>query len=197
MIQATRFQKIVAFLLYPVVFVLALLLIFEEWLWNEMLALMNHIAKLSFVKQLENFFRGLPTYQALAALALPWFLFLPVKFGAVYLMTNHKPLLGMFLLLAAKAIGTAIIARVFSLTKEQVLQIRWFKKIYELILFLLTWAKTWLQNSKAYQVIHVRITSIRLWFKLRKRSFLSRNFQIQVERRRQSFMKKSALPKDR
>ena len=189
--QPTAFQKFIALLFYPFIFVLALLLIFEEWLWDKTLAITRKIANLPVIKQIESLFRKLPPYWALIALCLPWLLLLPVKFLAVHLVSHHKPVLGVVILLSAKVVGTAILARVFALTRDAALKIAWFKRLYELILFLLSWAKQWVRNSKAYQLARVQINSIKLWWRLRRPGFLGKHFRVQLKLKRKNFKKKN------
>lgn len=189
--KPTAFQKFIALLFYPFIFVLAILLILEEWLWEKTLVLTQKIANLPVVKQIESLFRKLPPYWALVALCLPWLLLLPVKLLAVRLVSHHKPVLGVVVLLSAKVAGTAILARIFALTRDEALKIAWFKKVYESILFLISWAKQWMKNSKAYQMARVQINSIKEWWRLRRPSFLGKHFRVHLKLNRKILKKKN------
>lgn len=189
--KPTAFQKLIAVLFYPLIFVLALLLIFEEWLWEKTLIITRQIAGLPVIKHIEFLFRRLPPYGALAALCIPWLLLLPVKFLAVRLVAHHKPILGVIVLITAKVLGTAVLARVFALTRDQALSIAWFKKLYNLILFLLSWAKEWMRNSKAYQMARIQINDVKEWWRLRRPSFLGKSFRVQLKLKRKNLKKKN------
>lgn len=187
----TRLGKTATILFYPFVFVLALLLILEEWLWFHTLIIMNRIGQLPIIKQIEAFLRGLPTYVALVALCIPWLILLPVKFLAMGLVAHHQPALGLVVLLAAKVIGTAILARLFSLTRDQVLKIVWFKKLYELILRMIAWAKEIMRQSKAYQLAHRQVQQTKLWWQQRRAGILGRFFRSQVRKKKNDLQNKN------
>jgi hypothetical protein len=73
----------------------------------------------------------LPPYGALAVFALPTVLLLPLKFLALFLIATGHTLSAALLFLGAKVLGTAIVARLFQLTHDQLMQIGWFKLCYD------------------------------------------------------------------
>lgn len=187
----TRIGKATHLFFYPFVFILAFLLIFEEWLWFHTLIIMNRIGQLPVIKQIEFFLRSLPTYVALVALCLPWLILLPVKLIAMRLVAHHQPFLGLLVLLSAKVLGTAILARLFSLTRDQVLKIEWFKKLYEFILRMLAWAKGIIRQSKAYQLAHRQILQTKLWWQQRRSGLKGRFFWSQVRKTKKNLQNKN------
>lgn len=188
-VKPRRLEKTISFFFYPLIFILALLLIFEEWLWGKLLLLTSQMGQWPIIRQTEAKLRQLPKYAALSAIAIPWLLLLPVKFVAVKLVTHHHQFLGLLVLLSAKVIGTAIVARVFSLTRDEALKIIWFKKLYDLILALLHWARNWLQNSTSYKFAHSQIQKIKLRWRQRRATLLGTFFRLQVRRKKNSFKK--------
>jgi hypothetical protein len=168
--KSRHLEKILGLIFYPIIFLLALILIFEEWLWEQVLIFTNFIANWS-----------------MTLLAIPWLLLLPVKFLAMKLMLHQNKMGGLAVLLAAKILGTAIVARVFTLTRTQVLKISWFKKLYELIIYLLAWAKNWLHQARAYQLARLKILQIKMWWAGRRPGFLSLRFKRQLRRKKNHF----------
>lgn len=109
---------------------LALVLLFEEWGWEPLAALLARLARLPFFAWLEQRVRRLPPYAALATFAVPALMLLPVKLLALFLIGRHHALLGVAVLLAAKVAGTAVLARLFALTHDSLMRLAWFARGY-------------------------------------------------------------------
>ena len=110
--------------------ILALLLLFEEWGWEVLAGIVARLAKLPFFAWLEARIRRLPPYGALAAFAAPALLLVPVKLLALYFIGAGHGMLGLVVLVAAKIAGTAIVARLFTLTQPTLMQLAWFARWY-------------------------------------------------------------------
>ena len=109
---------------------LALLLIFEEWGWEPLARAMDRLARLPLWSHLEKLVRRLPPYAALLAFFVPMLALLPIKLLAVYWITQGHTVLGLFVVLAAKVLGTAIVARLFQLTQPALMRLAWFSHWY-------------------------------------------------------------------
>jgi len=110
--------------------VLALLILFEEWGWEPLQRLLARIGRLPILRQLEALIGRLPPLLALAVFVLPSLLLLPVKLLALWLVAHGQKLLGLAVIVAAKVIGTAIVARLFTLTRPALMQLAWFAHLY-------------------------------------------------------------------
>lgn len=108
----------------------ALIILFEEWGWRPLSNLLGRLAKFAPIAALERFIAGLPPYGALAALGLPASLLLPLKFLAVWLLANGHFLTATLLFITAKVASTALLARIFILTKPSLMQIGWFARAF-------------------------------------------------------------------
>ena len=106
--------------------VLALLILFEEWGWQPLGRLVARLGRLPFFAGVERRIRTLPPYASLAAFALPFFLLLPVKILALWLIARGHAVLGLASILLAKVAGTALVARLFTLTQPALMRIGWF-----------------------------------------------------------------------
>ena len=113
-------------LLAPVV----LLLLFEEWGWARLATLAAQLARLPLWAWMERRIAGLPPWAALAAFGVPMLALLPVKLLALYLLGQGKIKTALVLLLAAKLLGTAVLARLFHLTQPALMQLAWFARWY-------------------------------------------------------------------
>jgi hypothetical protein len=111
--------------------VLALLILLEEWGWQPLADLLGRLARWRPWAQAETAIARLPPYAALVAFALPTLLLLPLKFLAVFLIARGQLVLAGLLFAAAKVGATALVARLFMLTRPALMQIGWFAWGYE------------------------------------------------------------------
>lgn len=109
---------------------LALAILFEEWGWEPLQRALAWVGQLPGLRWIEARIRALPPYGALAIFLLPTLLLLPVKLLALWLIGQGQVLLGTLVILSAKLAGTAIVARLFSLTKATLMQLAWFARLY-------------------------------------------------------------------
>ena len=109
---------------------LALLILFEEWGWEPLQRVLAWIGHWPGLRWIEGRIRALPPYGALAIFLLPTLLLIPVKLLALWLIGQGKVLAGTLVILTAKLVGTAIVARLFALTQPALLQLAWFARIY-------------------------------------------------------------------
>ena len=110
--------------------VLALWLVFEEWGWEPLQRLLGRLGRLPVLRQLEAGVQRLPPWAALAVFLAPTLLLLPIKLAALWLIAQGHSLAGLALIVAAKLVGTAIVARLFVLTRPALLQMPWFARLY-------------------------------------------------------------------
>jgi hypothetical protein len=108
----------------------ALVLLFEEWGWEPLAALLARLAKLPLWAWLERRIALLPPWGALLVFFVPMLALLPVKVLALYLFATDHPTAGLALLMGAKLAGTALVARLFTLTQPALMQLAWFAHWY-------------------------------------------------------------------
>jgi hypothetical protein len=105
-------------------------LLFEEWGWAPLAALVGRLARLPLWARLESHVRNLPPWGALLAFFLPVLLLLPVKVLALYLFSQGHAASGLTVLIVAKLIGTALVARIFQLVETTLMRIPLFARWY-------------------------------------------------------------------
>lgn len=115
-------------LTWPLKWLLALLILFEEWGWEPLQRGLARIGRWPGFRWIEATVRGLPPYAALALFAVPALLLLPVKLLALWLIGQGRTLLGLLIILTAKIVGTAIVARLFTLTQPALMRLAWFAR---------------------------------------------------------------------
>ena len=109
---------------------IAAVVVFEEWGWEPLAALIARLARLPLLAWIERRIKLLPPWGALLIFGLPALALLPVKLVAVYLFAHGMRSFGVILLLGAKLIGTAVAARLFQLTEPALMQLPWFARWY-------------------------------------------------------------------
>lgn len=132
--------------------VLALLILFEEWGWTPLQRAMAWLGQLPVLRQLEALIRRLPPYAALVVFFLPGLLLLPVKLLALWLIGIGRTGLGLAVILLAKLIGTAVVARLFALTQPALMSLPWFARLYARWT---TWKEqllAWVRASSAWRL---------------------------------------------
>ncbi|MBS1811173.1 MAG: hypothetical protein JST84_23620 [Acidobacteria bacterium] len=160
-----KLKKILA---APFVFLAAIFVLLEDWLWDDLLRLAAAIGRLPVFRQIEMLIATLPPYAALAMFAMPSLLLIPVKLTALWFIAHGQPAMGFLTAAAAKVVGTALVARIFSLTKPKLLSIHWFAWLHDRFLAFKVKVYAFIKATKIYQAVHVQ--SVRL--KARVKAFL-------------------------
>lgn len=130
-------RRMVRRILTPPMVVLAALFIFvEEWLWDKMTAAMGWVARWPVLRWLEGQLARLPAWAAVACFFLPGLMLMPVKIGALFLMGRGQVTAGVGVIVLAKVVGTAIVARFFAVCKPTLMGVGWFRRGHDWLLHL-------------------------------------------------------------
>jgi hypothetical protein len=123
-------RRIAGWLAAPLRLLLAALILFEEWGWQPLQEGMARIGRLPVLRLLERGIARLPPYAALAVFLLPGLALLPVKLGALWFIAHGQKLLGLGVIVLAKLVGTAVVARLFTLTQPALMRLAWFASLH-------------------------------------------------------------------
>ena len=115
-------------------FLLAPVIVFEEWGWRPLAELLGWMARWRPWAAVESVIIRLPPYAALVVFVLPTVLLLPLKFLALFLVAKGQIFLAGLLFVAAKIVATALIARLFMLTQPALMQIGWFASAHDTVM---------------------------------------------------------------
>lgn len=115
-------------LLAPLLYLTALVLLAEEWLWRVGNWFASSLATWPPLRALEDGVRRLPPYWALLVFALPGVVLMPVKLLALLAMAKGHVLWGGGVFALAKAGGAVIVARIYVLTLPSLLALAWFAR---------------------------------------------------------------------
>ena len=119
---------------------LAVILIIEEWLWDALTAFGHSLVRRLNLVAFEQWLSQTSPTLALVAFSIPIMIVTPLNLVAFGLLAHGLILQGILLELLAKLLGTVLIARVFALTKPQLLAFTFLRVIYITITGWLQWA---------------------------------------------------------
>ena len=111
---------------YPLLVAAGIVLGIEEVLWR-LSGVLALLGALPVFRALERWLRGVPPWGALVLFGVPSVALAPVKMLALYWVAGGHPVLGIGTIAAAKVMGTAVVARLFQLTKPQLMTFRWVR----------------------------------------------------------------------
>jgi hypothetical protein len=136
----------------PLLTALALILIFEEWLWD-ILTLLNR--KLTEKLGLDRFDRWLTQISpgtALLTLGLPVVLLFPVHIEILRLMAQGQFAQALGLEVIVKLISTLLIARIFTTARAQLMTFRLIAWVYNTVMRWLRWAHDRIVDTAVYRI---------------------------------------------
>ncbi|WP_432380093.1 hypothetical protein [Duganella sp. P38] len=155
-----RFQR---WLFAPLVYLAALLLLLEDWLWHLGARLMRRLAQWPPLHRLEAWICRLRPKAALVLFVAPATLLFPVKLLALWAMAHGYPLTGVTVIVLAKLGGAAAVARLYLLTRPVLLSIVWFAA---LLAWFLALKARWIEKlraTRAWQQVAALHAALRHW----------------------------------
>ena len=173
-------------LLKPLWVLLALVFLFEAWLWEHLRPLVawavNLIAWDRLKARIARLVAWLPPWAVLIVFVIPFLVLLPLKFLEVYLLVRRQWIAAILVLVLAKLLGLGVTAFIFDVTKPKLLQMAWFRWLYELAL-------RWLGRAHALiDPIKARIKrAMRRWLWLMKPGRPGRFFRRLARLRRRAY----------
>jgi hypothetical protein len=148
-------------LLAPLLYLVALLLLAEQWLWEVGSRAAAALADWPPFHALESLIRRLPPWAALLTFALPGLLLLPIKFLALLAIAHGHPLTGVAVFVVAKLGGAMVVARIYVLTLPSLLALVWFARWHNRFIMFKDQLIARLRASPAYQQARRTLSSLR------------------------------------
>jgi len=145
----------------PLIVLAALLMWVEEWLWEHLKVLTAWVAKFPLIKWFERFIERLPPYPTMAVFLIPGAVLFPVKLAAVWLMTHGHVLIGLGVIVGAKVLGTAIVARSYVICKPKLMTIGWFARLHDWLIATRSRLYDAIKAMPLYQATRARLSAIK------------------------------------
>jgi hypothetical protein len=137
----------------PLWILLALVFLFEAWLWSYLApivgAVVGFIPWRDLKARIAAAIEVLPPYPTLLVFLVPVILLLPLKFLGLWMLANGSWLGAMATLALAKVVSMGVTAFIFEITRPKLLQLPWFARFYALVMRGLAWAHTLVDPVKA------------------------------------------------
>ena len=130
---------------------LAIILIIEEWLWDILTAFGHTLIRWLRLERFELWLSQTSPTMALVAFSIPILIIAPINLVAFELLIHGLVLQGIGVELLAKLLGTLLIARVFALTKPQLLTFGFLRFVYTTITGWLHWAHQKVVETTVYR----------------------------------------------
>ena len=130
--------------LRPLWVVIALLFLLEAWLWDHLEPIVARVVNVipwdRLKARLRRLIEVLPPWATLFVFIIPFLLMLPLKFTGVYFLATGNWFGAIGVIVFAKLFGLGITAFIFDVTRRKLLQMAWFRRLYEWVLWLRDWA---------------------------------------------------------
>jgi len=173
---------------------LALVFLFEAWLWDVLQPIVGRIVnvipwgkiKPAFLRMVER----LSPQATLVVFAIPFVVLLPVKFLEFWLLAHRQWIAAIIVLVSAKLIGLGLTAFIFEATKDKLLQMAWFRRLYEFFVWARDWAHEKIEPVKrqlrewSQEAIAPILRRMRRWRRLLQPRHAGRLFQRVMRIRR-------------
>jgi hypothetical protein len=125
-------------LLQPVWVLLAIIFLIEAWLWDHLEPVVAKVVAAiplaRFKQWLTERVDALSPAMTLIVFAVPVIPLFPLKLVGLWLLTHEYWTSAVFTILFAKLLGVGVTAFVFDVTRDKLLEMHWFERIYELVL---------------------------------------------------------------
>ncbi len=147
-------------LLVPFSWLLAIVFLIEEAIWDWTASLMAKLGAVRLVHAVEKHIATLSPRWALFAFMLPVLTLIPAKLLGLHAIATGHWLIGGAIFLMAKLLGMALFARIFNLTRAALMQLAWFARFYAFVMYYRNRIHAYLDNLAAYQRIKQRIKAL-------------------------------------
>jgi hypothetical protein len=132
-------------------FVAALVLLFEEWFWEKSTAVAARLGRLPLLSDIESWIRRRERWTALALFVAPVVVIYPFKALALYAMGRGYLTAGVTAFIMAKLLATAVFARLYQLTERAIIQFGWVRRTRAEFLRGRAFVHDWLNAQPSYR----------------------------------------------
>jgi hypothetical protein len=125
-------------LLQPFWVLLAVIFLIEAWLWDHLEPIVERIVAWiplrAFKQWLSDRVDTLSPAMTLIVFAVPVIPLFPLKLIGIWLLAHEYWISAVAVIVFGKFVGVGVTAFIFDVTRKKLLQMGWFRKIYEFIL---------------------------------------------------------------
>jgi hypothetical protein len=163
----------------PLWILLALVFLFEAWLWDRLQPVVawvvGRLPWKAFKAKVAVWIERLPPAATLGVFLVPVVMLLPLKFAGLWMLAHGHVVGAGGVLVLAKVVSMGITAFIFDATRDKLLELGWFRWLYDHVMAWRDWA-------------HALIDPIKLRIRARLRMFAPRrarrSFRLMLRIRR-------------
>jgi hypothetical protein len=135
---ALEIKSMMRRLLQPFWVLLAVVFLIEAWLWDHLEPIVERIVALiplrAFKQWLSDRVDALSPAMTLIVFAVPVIPLFPLKLVGLWLLANEYWVSAAIVIVLGKFVGLGVTAFIFDVTRSKLMQMAWFKKVYEFIM---------------------------------------------------------------
>ena len=132
-------------LLQPIWVLLAVIFLIEAWLWDHLepivAAVVARVPMRAFKTWLAERVDTLSPAMTLIVFIVPVIPLFPLKLVGLWLLANEYWVSAILTIIFAKFLGVGVAAFIFDVTRDKLLEMAWFEKLYEFVIALRAKAK--------------------------------------------------------
>lgn len=125
-------------------FTLAVIFLFESWVWDHVKDWLRALARSLGLERIEarliDFLAPLSPRTTLAVFAIPAMVIFPLKLAAVSMLAHGEALAGIVVILTANVLALGVTGFLFDHCRDKLLQMAWFAHVYSVVLSVRAWA---------------------------------------------------------
>lgn len=137
----------------PLLVLLAIIFLIEAWLWEHLKPVVGWVVSWVPWQRLKAWIvsaiESLPPYATLCVFVIPVIVLFPLKLAGLWMLAHGFWLGAVAVLVLAKLVGVGVAAFIFEITRPKLLQIGWFRWLYEHVMVWLEWAHGLVDPIKA------------------------------------------------
>jgi hypothetical protein len=125
-------------LFQPVWVLLAIIFLIEAWLWDHLEPIVARVVAAIPLAQFKEWLTervdALSPAMTLIVFAVPIVPLFPLKLVGLWLLAHEYWMSAVFTILFAKLLGVGVTAFVFDVTRDKLLEMAWFERLYDFVL---------------------------------------------------------------
>ncbi|MGY8666679.1 hypothetical protein Q3C01_30590 [Bradyrhizobium sp. UFLA05-109] len=127
-------------LLQPVWVLLAIIFLIEAWLWDHLEPIVARVVAAIPLAQFKQWLTervdALSPAMTLIVFIVPIIPLFPLKLVGLWLLTHEYWMSAVFTILFAKLLGVGVTAFVFDVTRDKLLEMAWFERLYDFVMMI-------------------------------------------------------------
>jgi hypothetical protein len=131
-------------LLQPFWILLAIIFLIEAWLWDHLEPIVARVVALiplrAFKQWLTERVDSLSPAMTLIVFIVPVVPLFPLKLVGLWLLTHEYWLSAISTIVFAKFLGVGVTAFIFDVTRDKLMQMAWFRRVYAWVMQVRAWA---------------------------------------------------------